>query len=304
MSRGLISYPVRLVYWLICIAVILGLAGCAPKIPEMMTDDELQQCVDTASAIQQNIFFAATPYDLKYKPWMVTPPLAEISSPFTGEVLPYGQAVKVAFSQPAPDPNVDFRRMGVYVSPTSTIQFTEVKHPLYSLSGMAKATIPDFVYSWVPGSSGNFIVMVIFWNMRNGGNPKGIPSLDYGPPSMAYACVKVKPPQAGAVQPVVPVEVIPLDVITGPTVTATLIPSNTATVPPTFTPTLTPTFTPTFTATFKLMLPTFTKTFTPTTVPQVNCSSYQTKDDCDAHYDVCEWYQPSPVASGTCINKP
>jgi hypothetical protein len=304
MSRRRFSFPVRLVYWLFCITVILGLAGCAPKIPDMMTGEDLQQCDDTAAAIKTQFTFAVSPFELKYYPWMITPPEAEISSPLSGAIFPSGEVVDISFTQPAPDPNVVNRVLNVYVSPISKVSITEIKHPLWSFyGGGVPADYPvAFDYSWTPSSSGKFVLLVFFRNLKNGGDPEGLPHHDYGPPSVAYVCVKIDNPKVGVNKTMGLVTMMPLQNITLPpteTSTVTLFPSNTVTL--TFTPTFTPTFTSTFTPT--LLPPVIiSPTFTPTTVAAAACSSYTTMDACLSH-NKCKWEIPPTGGPGSCVKK-
>lgn len=314
MSRRRFSFPGRLGYWLICLAVIIVLAGCAPKIPDMMTGEDLQQCDDTAAAIKKQVTFLVSPYEAKYYPWMITPPEAGINAPLTGAILPYGEAVNISFTQPAPDPNIINRVLNVYVSPISSVSMTEIKHSLWSFyGGGVPSDYPDFTYSWTPASSGKFVLLVFFRNLKNGGDPEGLPRHDFGPPSVAYVCVKIDNPKAGVIQPVGSVQVVPLQNITLPpteTYTATSFTSTTLT--PTLTPSLTPTFTSTFTYTFTPLIPTFTKTFTPkppTLVPPsdtptevVTCTGLSERD-CTLHEDVCKWEIPPTGGPGSCKPK-
>jgi hypothetical protein len=318
MSRGLISFPGRLVYVLICMVVIVVLAGCAPKLPDAMSPEDLQTCDDTSATIMEKYTFLVSPYEAKYVPYMLTPPPAEISSPLTGAIFPSGEAVDILFTQPAPDPNVSDRVLKVFVSPINSVNLTELPIPLFSLFGKVPSSYPDLGVNWTPASSGKFIILVMFWNLKNGGSPGGLPHHDFGPPSMAYVCVKIDNPKVGGAKTVGPVTMMPLQNITLPpteTRTATLFPSSAVTL------TFTPTFTPTFTSTFTPFIPTFTSTFTPkpptrvpptdtptrvppadTPTPVIDCSQYDART-CPLHLDVCEWYEP-PTAAPYCRNKP
>lgn len=298
MARGNFSFPGRVGYWLIFLVVTLAMVGCAPKIPEAMSTEDLQQCDDTTETIKTQIALSASPYEQKYVPHMVTPPPATINAPLTGVVLPFGEVVKIKFNQPAPDPNVSSRVLKVYVSPINSVSLTEVLHPLFSFyGGGVPADFQAFEYSWTPGSSGKFIVMVLLRNLRNGGDPKGLPRIDYGPPSMAYVCVKIKPPQAGDMQTVAPGDVNPVQDITLPTITRTVTITPTSTFTLTFTPTLTETLTPTFIPPV-IITPTFTLTATTST----SCNSIKDKAICESN-NKCKWDQPVIGGPGSCIKK-
>jgi hypothetical protein len=92
----------RMVNFLICMAVISALTGCGPKISPSMSPEDLQTCDDTAATIKQDFTFPVSAYEVKSKPYLVTPGEAEISSPLYGSIIPYGEPVNISFNQPPP----------------------------------------------------------------------------------------------------------------------------------------------------------------------------------------------------------
>lgn len=301
----------RVVNFLISMAVISALTGCAPKISPSMSPEDLQTCDDTAATIKENLSFPVSPYEAKYVPYMVTPGEAEITSPLYGSIIPYGEPVNISFTQPPPDPNVSFRILKVFVTPINTVNLSKLNIPMFSLSGKVPSTYPNFGINWTPGSSGKFIILVMFWNLKYGGNPEGFPRIDFGPPSLAYECVKIDVPKAGGAKTLQPVTMMPLENITLPptiTHTVTLFPTSTYTL----------TFTPTFTSTFTPFIPTFTSTFTPkpptpvpptpvrpTAIPPttvVDCSAFTEQRPCESN-NACKWVTPPSGGPGSCVNK-
>ena len=300
MSRRPFSFPGRVGYWLMCMAVISALAGCSPKITPSMSDEDLQTCDNTAATIKENVTFPVSPYDLKYKPFMTTPGEAVITSPLSGGVFPF-EPLSISFTQPPPDPNISFRILKVYVTPIDTISLSQLYHPLISSNGVVASSYQNTIeYHWTPESSGKFIILVFFRNLKNGGNPDGLPKIDFGPPSLAHVCVKIDVLKAGDVMALSPQPgtIMPLLIPTN------LVPSFTPTYTPSSTLTRTPTLTssPTATSTFTLIPPTRIPPtrIPPTSIPPTaipNCSAYTEKDVCERNG--CSWNQ-GPSGAGVC----
>ncbi len=99
MSRRLFTFPGRVVCCLVGMAFIAASTGCAPKIPAVMSDLDFQACDDTAATIEQKLYFYVYPYQANW-PFMVKPGEAEITSPLSGGIFPYGEPVNVTFTQP------------------------------------------------------------------------------------------------------------------------------------------------------------------------------------------------------------
>ncbi len=297
----------RVVNILICTAAISALTGCAPKISPSMSPEDLQTCDDTAATIKEDFSFPVSANEAKYKPYLVTPGEAEISSPLYGSIIPYGEPVTISFTQPPPDDGVSNRILKVYVTPINTINLSELTIPLFSFYGTVPSTYPNFGIIWTPGSSGKFIILVMFRNLRNGGNPGpgGLAYFDFGPPSLAYVCVKIDVPKAGGAKTLQPVTIMPLENITLPptiTHTVTLFPTSTYTL--TFTPTFTSTFTP------KPPTPKPPTLVPPTAVPPtavppttvVDCSAFSEQRPCEIN-NTCKWVIPPSGGPGSCVNK-
>jgi hypothetical protein len=305
--------PGRVVYWLICMAVTGALTGCAPKLALGMSPEDLQTCDDTAATIKGQFNFPVSANEAKSFPWLVTPGEAGITSPAYADIFPYGEPVEILFTQAPPDPNVSDRVLKVFVTPIDTVNLTELPIAMFSILGKVPSSYQNIGVNWTPGSSGKFIILVLSWNLKNGGYPKGSPKIDFGPPSLAYVCVKIDPVKVVGANTLQVVTKMPLENITLP-------PTNTQTVTPW--PTITNTFT------FTPFIPTLTATFTPkpptpvpptpvpptpvpptpvpptpvrpTAIPPtavVDCSAYRTADECTIN--ACTWVEER-TGGGSC----
>ena len=106
--------PGKMGYWLICIAVIGGLMGCTPKVPKAMSEEDLQTCDDSAALMKQNSDITK-PVPVSH-PNLVQPGEAEIDSPLSASILPYGEPVAIKFNLPPADAGVKFRNYRIIVT--------------------------------------------------------------------------------------------------------------------------------------------------------------------------------------------
>lgn len=327
-------FPGRVVYYLICIAVVGALLGCTPKIPKGMSDEDLQTCDDTVAKMKQD--YDVTKPPPASHPELVQPGVTEIAAPLSAGILPYGEPVVIDFNLPSADNGVLYRHYRVLVTSIKGM-FTYLDR-VGNQYAVVNQNPTDLQLTWTPPGSGKYIVLVY---MRNVGTDASLGVIDTGeignqlelqiamaeeftvytgPYSVAYACIQIDIPKASEFNSSQPGTVVPLQKITD------LIPTITKTF--TFTPTLTSTSTPkpftptiTFTATRKPFIPSFTPTFTlrpptdvpptairptdipPTTPPPAfDCSTLTTQRYCEARNDVC-WWEASPTGSGVCKNK-
>jgi len=283
----------------LCLIFIGALMGCAPKIPSVMTPEDLQTCDDTVAQIRAQVTFPVSPVQKLALPYLATPGEAQITAPLNGIVLPFGP-VNISFSEP-PDPSINYHGMWIYVTPIDSINLSEV----FLFNHIYPTSMLNFNGSWTPTASGKFIILVLFRNFRPGGNPNGGPPGDFGPGSVGYACVWIKPPKVDDVIPVGTIMLQTLPII--PTMTQMLTASPTLISSPTFTlsPTIvsSPTFTMTFTKMPTRIPPTSTFTLKPPspTDTQVTCSGLSQRD-C-ALNSACKWTQPPTGGPGYCENK-
>ena len=328
MSGRPFSFPGRVGYWLICLAVIGALTGCGPKLTPSMSDEDLQTCDDSTAKMKQ--WSDVSMPSSNAQPYLVTPGEVDITSPLYGSILPYGKQVVIKFKQPPANAGVLYRNYRILVTSITGSNLDRVGDQY------AVVTQPptDFQVTWTPPGSGKYILVVLIRNLETiaflGGNTEAMGEqlqlklsmmedfdIHYGPFSLAYVCVKIDVPKAGEAIPPQPGTIMPLQNVTNlaPTITrtATLLPTITKTF--TFTPFI-PTATSTFTST--PFIPTFTSTFTsipPTRVPPTDipptdipstpaviCSNFTDERSCVAN-DACRWEIPPTGGPGVCKDK-
>ncbi len=320
----------RIFSCLVCIALSCTLLGCNKKLPQGMSEADLQTCDDTAAQLKQNYDITKSPPPAH--PELIQPGESEITSPLYGSILPYGEPVVINFTQPPATPGVTYRHYKVIVtSIKGMFDFLDWAGNQYAVVTPADT---NFQVSWTPPGSGKYIVYVEFQNIKAdvsmgyidpGELSKELELQNYGnedftvyngPYSMAYSCIQIDVPKVKDINNSQPGTMMPLQNITNvfPTITQTftftpLPPTATATS--TFTPTNTSTFTP------KPLPPTFTFTFTPkpptpkpptpkppTDVPTSapSCGDYGDARTCEAH-DGCTWVTPPTGGPGSCKSK-
>jgi hypothetical protein len=92
------SFPGKVVYMLISMALINVLAGCAPKIPNnLMSPEDLQTCDDLGTKMRKGYSEESAPSS-NTKPYQVTPGEVNITSPEYGSILPYRTPVVINFN--------------------------------------------------------------------------------------------------------------------------------------------------------------------------------------------------------------
>jgi len=311
-----VSALFRVSYWLICMALITALSGCAPQIPKSMSGEDLQTCDENAWEDDP------LPYNyndlINKHPYLAFPGDVDLWSPLTGSIIPFGEPVVIKFDQPPATSGVLFRQYQVIVS-SFTGQILERLGSNYAVIGMSSFNTQ---VTWKPNKSGKYIIQVFLrnletldwlennpsWYSEELANPLGT-YIHTGPFSVAHVCIQIDVPKAGddiIIQPgtVAPVQNVTFQV---PTITKTLTRTPTATATFTFTP-VTPTFTTTFT--FTPLKPTFTSTRTPTHIPPtvvpptpvVVCAGMDQRT-CELHLDVCKWTVPPTGGPGYCEDK-
>ena len=302
--------PGRVLYLLICTAVIFTMKGCGPTPVAQMSSKDLQTCDDRAAkiitALDDHFVSEIVPHI------SLRPGIAEITSPVNGSVLPFGPMV-IAFKQPPVDSGVDYRRnLQVRVGQIYSIDLPYVGDPYaVVLTYPTELEIP-----WTPPGSGKYILVVLYRNLETTG--EDITNLvmegqledemiAHGPYSLAYVCVQIDPPKAAGAQSLQPVTMMPLgNIPLPPTITRTVTPWPTITRTPTFTPT--ETATSTFTRvppTRKPPTPVPPTPVPPTPVPPtevvVNCSAFGDETSCNASR-MCTWVI-APTGGGSCVNR-
>lgn len=307
-------------HWIFYIAVIGALVGCTPKLPHVMSEEDLQTCDDTAAIMNQNSDITKSVPTLH--PNLVQPSVAEVSSPLSGSILPYGEPVIINFKLPPANTGVIYRHYRITVNSITGLWPIDWVGDQFSVVSPSPTDLQE---TWTPPGSGKFIIYIWIRNIETesqymGFSPETLgeelllqsqmsSNIDIytGPYSLAHVCVQIDNPKEGDIIVVEPGTIAPLETIATiePTFTKTLTFTQTI---PTFTATFTPTLTmPTFTSTFTLtpLKPTFTSTFTPTPQkpkPVVNCSKYSDASSCKANH-ACIWKIPPTGGPGSCVSK-
>jgi len=293
----------KLVIIILGLFAIAMLAGCAPQNlnGKYLSDEDMATCDATAAAFIDKVTFIIPDYMLTTQPYLKTPGEVGITTPLTASVLPFGP-VKIEFTLPPADPNIKMVKIGIYVTPISTENLTSLISYPYDL---IPANAPKYGITWNPAASGKYIFLVLVRNFKTGGNPNGYPHSDFGPPSVAYSCVKIESitwqgqtANAVVVQPLPIYPTLTASTPTATTFTKTWTPTPANTLTPTLTLTNTPTLVP------SKLLPTKTFTLVPTQ-PQpteVDCSSYLDARSCEAN-SACYWYTPPTGGPGECKKK-
>jgi hypothetical protein len=312
MAGKLVSFPFKVGYWLIGIALIAALAGCAPKIPPGMSGEDLQTCDDNAWEDEP------LPYNyanlIAAHPFLAFPGDVDLWAPANGSLLPYGEPVPIKFDQPGATDGVLFRNYRVIVT-SITGKILDRVGGEWAVVSMSSFNVQ---VTWTPPASGIYIIHVFIRNLETldwlEGNPAWYSEelanplgtyIHTGPFSVAHVCVQVDVPKAGEFSVQKPGTVVPVQGITVQVPTRTLTLTHTTTLIPSATLPLTPTLAPTFTPTFPPKLPTKTPTLVrPTDVPPTAvpaCSTYLIDRDCLAN-DGCVW-ERQPTGGFLCQAK-
>lgn len=283
----------RVVYWLICMAVISALVGCAPKLPPGMSAEDLQTCDDNAWEDEE--LSASYESLIDTRPYLALPGDVDLWSPLTGSILPFGEPVVIKFDQPIATDGVLFRNYRVIVTSITggNMEWVGSEWAVVDMSSF------NLQVTWMPPGSGKYIIHVFIRNLETLdwllGNPVNYSAelsntlgtyLHYGPFSVAHVCVQIDVPKAGDVVPPQPGTVMPVQNITVLVPTAT----STSTQRPSATRSPTSTATSTLTPRPPTRVPPTSTTVPPP--PAVICSSFITDLDCRAHDDVCQWAPP------------
>jgi hypothetical protein len=313
---------------LIFITFITALTGCTQNIPtDFMSDEDLQTC--DASVALMNTWHQMTTGSAKAEAYLVKPGEAVIKDPLSGIILPFTNQVDITFTQPPANTGVSYRhyRVVVYSIDGKNPQYVDDQYNV-------TAQPPNELHvTWTPPGSGKYLVAVFIRNLETVDGLFGSTAqmslqleaaehnmqtwtINYGPYSLAYACVQIDIPSGKDVKTnlqigtVGNIQNITVELPTKSN-TFTLTPTLTKTVTRTATFTDTPTLLPSFTSTH--LIPSFTSTATkkPPTIepptdtpePEVNCSVNTTERDC-VEINACHWVTNPASGAGSCEPRP
>ena len=325
--------PGRVLYLLICTAVIFTMKGCDLNPAAQMSAEDMQTCDDAASQWISTEPGPSVPLS-GAKPYLVIPAKAEITSPVYASILPFGPVV-IQFKQPPGDPGVSYRMLTVIVE-TIAINGTYREWLVGDPITVVPLLPTNREVTWTPPASGKYLIMVFFSNVEtipalgdnvelmgeelqhmHWGDHYETYKIHNGPSSLAYACVQIDPLKAVGAHSPQPVTMMPLENITlPPTITRTVTSWPTITRTPTFIPTKTATATFTRVPSTRkpptpvppTPVPPADTPVPPTLVPPadtptdvVNCSVFPSQRECELH-PMCQWVT-SPTGGESCGNK-